>query len=325
LKADGSTRCRLAIRGFQQIDGVHFDASDKAAPVVCDVTIRAVLILAIMANWLAWIVDVEGAFLQGRSQNGELIFMKIPNGYQKFYPLYVMLKLLRTLYGLAQSAIQFWRECRMAMDGMNMAKNAVDPCLFYQWIDRQLIVILLWVDDFAIFGPDELVPGIKNHLLPLFNCKDAGEMNKYVGCRIKRDLENGWIRLTQPVKIQKFVDEYGIDIISNQVPSTPAERGSVLKKEGIDDDDDLLSPKDQARYRSATAVLLHMMRWSRAEVMNAVQDCSRYMQSARKSHNKALNRVRMYFVGTPLRGLFLKPTEMWDGKAGFQFIMNGFK
>jgi hypothetical protein len=82
LKADGSIRCRLAIRGFQQIDGVHFDASDKAAPVVCDVTIRVVLILAIMANWLAWIIDVEGAFLQGRFQNGEQISMKIPNGLQ---------------------------------------------------------------------------------------------------------------------------------------------------------------------------------------------------------------------------------------------------
>jgi hypothetical protein len=68
LRADGLTRCHLAIRGFQQIDGVHFDASDKAAPVVCDVTIRVMLILAIMANWLAWIVDVEGAFLQGRFQ-----------------------------------------------------------------------------------------------------------------------------------------------------------------------------------------------------------------------------------------------------------------
>jgi hypothetical protein len=155
---------------------------------------------------------------------------------------------------------------------------------------------------------DELVPGIKNELLSLFNCKDVGGMKEYVGCRVKRDRENGWIRLTQPVKIQKFVDEYGIDIISNRVPSTPAEPGSVLKKEGIDDDDDLLSPEDQARYRSATAVLLHMMRWSRAEVMNAVRDCSRYMQSARKSHNKALNRVMMYCVGTPLRGLFLKPT-----------------
>jgi hypothetical protein len=152
----------------------------------------------------------------------------------------------------------------MAMDGMNMVNNAVDPCLFYQWIDGQLIVILLWVDDFAIFGPDELVPGIKNELLSLFNCKDVAEMKQYVGCRIERDRENGWIHLTQPVKIQKFVDEYGIDIISNRVPSTPAEPGFVLKKGGIDDDDDLLSSEDQARYRSATAVLLHMMRWSRA-------------------------------------------------------------
>jgi hypothetical protein len=107
LKADGLTRCRLAIRGSQQIDGVHFDASDKAAPVVCDVTIRVMLILAIIANWLAWIVDVEGVLLQGRFQNGKQIFMKIPNGFQIFYSSYVMLKLLRTLYGLAQSAIQF--------------------------------------------------------------------------------------------------------------------------------------------------------------------------------------------------------------------------
>jgi hypothetical protein len=64
LKADGSIRCRLAIRGFQQIDGVHFDASDKADPVFCDVTIRVMLILAIMANWLAWIVDVRTTRLQ---------------------------------------------------------------------------------------------------------------------------------------------------------------------------------------------------------------------------------------------------------------------
>jgi hypothetical protein len=91
--------------------------------------------------------------------------MKNPNGFQKFYPSYVMLKLLHTLYGLAQVAIQFWRECQMAMDVMNMAKNAVDPCLFYQWIVGQVIVILLWGDDFAIFGPDELVPGIKNESL----------------------------------------------------------------------------------------------------------------------------------------------------------------
>jgi hypothetical protein len=111
-----------------------------------------------------------------------------------------MLKLLRTLYGLAQSAIQFWQECQMAMDAMNMAENAVNPCLFYQWVDGQLIVILLWVDNFLILGPDELVSGIKDGLLSLFNCKDVGvEMNEYVGCRDERDREAGWMRLIQPV------------------------------------------------------------------------------------------------------------------------------
>jgi hypothetical protein len=58
-------------------------------------------------------------------------------------------------------------------------------------------------------------------------------------------------------------------------------------------------------------------------VMNAVRDCSRYMQAARRSHNKALNRIMMYCVGTPLRGLLLMPNEMWDGSAVFQFIING--
>jgi hypothetical protein len=216
---------------------VHFDASDKAAPAVCDVTIRVMLVLAIKFNWLAWIVDVEGAFLQGRFQNGKQIFMKIPDGFQKFYPSYVVLKLLQTLYGLAQLAIQFWRECWMAMDAMNMAKNAVDPCLFYQWVDGQLIVILLLVDDFLILGPDELVPGIKDELLSLLNYKDVGKINEYVGCRVECNCEAGWMRLTQPVKIKKFVDEYGVVIFSNQIPSTPAESGSVLKKDGIDEDD----------------------------------------------------------------------------------------
>jgi hypothetical protein len=211
----------------------------------------------------------------------------------------------------------------MAMDAMNMAKNAVDPCLFYQWVDGQLIVILLWVDDFLILGPDNLVPGIKDELLSLFNCKDVGKMNEYVGCRVEHDCKTGWMRLTQPVKIQKFVDKYGIDIVSNQMPSTPVEPGSVLKKDGIDEDDLPLPPEEQFRYRSATAILLHMMRWSHPEVMNAVQDCSRYMQSARRSHTKALNQIMMYSLGTPLRGLLLMSTEMWDGMDGFQFIING--
>ena len=93
----------------------------------------------------------------------------------------------------------------------------------------------------------------------LFDCKDVGEMHEHVGCRVERNREEGWIRLTQPVKIQKFVNECNIDIKSNRIASTPAEPVSVLRKEGIGDDDNILSPEEQSRHRSATSIILYVM------------------------------------------------------------------
>jgi hypothetical protein len=40
-KADGT--CRARLRGYEQIDGLHFDSSDTSAPVVNDTTIRIVM------------------------------------------------------------------------------------------------------------------------------------------------------------------------------------------------------------------------------------------------------------------------------------------
>ena len=70
---------------------------------------------------------------------------------------------------------------------------------------------------------------------------------------------------------------------------TPAEPGSVLKSEGESIHDQELNHEEQKSYQSGTAILLHMMRWTRVETMNAVQDCSRYMKQARQSHLKALH------------------------------------
>jgi len=162
LKPNGDVRCRVAARGFRQKDGLNYDATDTSAPVICDISIRVALILMCMADWLPWIVDVEGAFLNGMFQNGERIFMKVPDGFQKYYPSYVVLKLLRTLYGLKQAAMQFWREARKAMRATEMTVNKADPCLFYRWKDEKLLLMLLWVDDFCIMGPKTMVSAPSN-------------------------------------------------------------------------------------------------------------------------------------------------------------------
>jgi hypothetical protein len=55
-------------------------------------------------------VDVKGAFLHGELEEGEIIHMKIPQGFEKHFPEGSVLLLLKCLYGLKQVAKAFWRQ-----------------------------------------------------------------------------------------------------------------------------------------------------------------------------------------------------------------------
>ncbi len=45
----------------------------------------------IMADWQGQIVDMKGAFLHGEFKDGEVIYMKVLHGFEKFYPDCVVL------------------------------------------------------------------------------------------------------------------------------------------------------------------------------------------------------------------------------------------
>ena len=77
----------------------HFDSSDKSAPVISEFAIRVMLVLVVMVSLHAELVDVEVVFLNGRYDNGEEIFVKVPDGMRKWYSPHILLRLLRTMYG----------------------------------------------------------------------------------------------------------------------------------------------------------------------------------------------------------------------------------
>jgi hypothetical protein len=75
-KANGTFRARLNARGYDQIDGEHYDDNTKAAPVVNEATIRIVMILMLMAGWYCELLDVKGAFLHGEFDKGQTIIWR---------------------------------------------------------------------------------------------------------------------------------------------------------------------------------------------------------------------------------------------------------
>ena len=69
-KANGTYRARFNARGFKKVEGVHYDTADISSPVTNDMSIRIVMVLTLMAGWIAKVVDVKGAFLHGVFNEG---------------------------------------------------------------------------------------------------------------------------------------------------------------------------------------------------------------------------------------------------------------
>jgi hypothetical protein len=132
-KSNGTYRAWINARGFEQVDGEHYDIDTKSSPVTSLVTIRIVMTLIVMTSRTAHLMDVYGAFLKGKFRGGEVIYMQIPQGFEKFYPKNVALLLLRTIYGLVHAALAFWRETVAAFGYMKYIRSKADPYLHFKW------------------------------------------------------------------------------------------------------------------------------------------------------------------------------------------------
>ena len=73
-----------------------------------------------------------------------------------------------------------------------------------------------------------------------------------------------------------------------------------------------MKDSDQKIYYFGFGKLLHMMKWSRPEISNAVRELSRFMKTATLAHMKAMKNVMNYTVATTEHGLLLKPNAELD-------------
>jgi hypothetical protein len=244
------------------------------------------------------LLDVKGAFLCGHFEIGERIYREVPQGFEGLNAKNIVLLLLKTIYGLKQAALEFWRELLKAFRHMEYGRSKADPCLYFRWTALGLILWLSWVIDCLVGGKDKGVKKAKVHMMELFDCDDVGELKEHVGCKVDYDREAGTMKLTQPVMIQSFQDEF--ELPEGEPSNTPAIPGTVMSEGEVRNQ---ANDKIQSTYRSGVGKLLHMMRWTRPEIMNSVRELSRFVGRALLSHVIAMYRVMKYCRNTPEQGL----------------------
>jgi hypothetical protein len=180
-----------------------------------------------------------------------------------------------------------------------------------------LVLWLSWVDDCLLLGPKKELMELKKQIMDAVECDDGGEVTEYVGCKLDWDKQKGTLKFTQPVLLQSFKDEFGTE--GSDMPITPGVPMKALQLGGKES----VSGSRRTYYRSGVGKLMHLRRWSRPEMMNAVRDLSRYNTNGSEDHINAMHRAMRYAMSTPNRGLTLSPTGTWNGDPTYKFKIRG--
>ena len=147
IRRNGKFRARLVACGYSQIPGVDF--TENYSPVIHDISARILIIIMIIYGLQGKLVDVETAFLYGDLE--EEVYMDCPEGMVDVKEDEALL-LQSTIYGLVQSARQYYKKATKILKDLGFLGGTVDPCLFHRETEKGKVYFGLYVDDNLLIG-----------------------------------------------------------------------------------------------------------------------------------------------------------------------------
>ena len=159
-------------------------------------------------------------------------------------------------------------------------------------------------------GPTEAINEAIKEVQQKFSItRSPGKLQEYIGCSITYMPDNMGFWLTQP-DLVKSLNLYDIKV--KKQPLTPGTPGKALKR-ATDEDDTILTIKEQKIYRSLTRKLMYLIKHSRPDIANALCEVSKNMDRENQEHLMELYKAVSFVLGTKDRGLALQPDlkQLW--------------
>ena len=152
-------------------------------------TFRVALGRMMMENLNCTLVAVETAFLYGEIE--EEIFMEVPVGMKEVFSSpdetdkeNTCYQLLNGIYGLCQSARQFWKRLvsEMVKTDVGFKISEADPCLLYRENNLGICMIIIYVEEMMVIGHKESIIDVQKRVEKVFSIKPETNLTDYLGC-----------------------------------------------------------------------------------------------------------------------------------------------
>ncbi|KAJ4718927.1 Retrovirus-related Pol polyprotein from transposon TNT 1-94 [Melia azedarach] len=175
--SDGSIskfKARLVAKGFHQTPGIDF--LETFSPVAKAAIVRVLLSIAVMKGWSIRQIDINNAFLNGELT--EIVYMHQPKGFiNSAFPQHVC-KLNKALYGLKQASRAWFDKLKSTILQWGFSNSRADTSLFVKHTSSSFLLVLIYVDDILVTGPNvHVTDNFILHLNSAFALKDLGSFS----------------------------------------------------------------------------------------------------------------------------------------------------
>jgi hypothetical protein len=287
---DPKGRARLVVCGnFERKADV-----ETFAAVVNMTMVKIFFMVVASQDWECQQYDFEAAFLNGELKERD-VYIRQPPGFTDGTRR--VCKLLKTLYGLRDSPLVWFREVTQLMRSLGFEPLSSDACVFVN--KDKSVWIMVYVDDMAIAAATrEQIEAIARQLGEAFSLDALGDIKKFVGLRIIRDRNLRTITISQLPYIQRVLEMKGWENLKGV--------GSPLD---VNIKYDLDAPEIEEKEKEEYLELVGSAQWvsnnTRPDVAYAANHLGRHRQKPTRQHADQLKRVWRYISGTKKLGLIL--------------------
>lgn len=317
IKRDGTYKARLCVQGCTMEHGVDYDQ-------VFSSTLRyssARSIFAIAARFGLHLrsVDLTAAYLQGAFIDKEVVYCRMPPGYETHDKLGHpnVIRVDKPIYGIPQSGRRLQRPLIewFKQNGFTSLADA-DPCVFYRDGDNgERVIVGCYVDNLQIassvpFNDDGSVP--QGTILHEFYSKfsadwdivDEGPLVDLLGIELLEH-EDGSITIHQSTYISKMIDRFmpnGVPkhVQKNSVPYSDSFLSNMvdaLSKEAGD------HPELVKAFQQRVGSLMYCCTATRPDITYVVHQLCKCMQKPTPALMRETDHVFAYLYRSRLIGL----------------------
>ena len=306
-------KVRLVVRGFTQQYSV--DYNETYAPVARLASLRLILAIAACRGWDIDIFDFHSAFLNGKLDEDEVIFMELPPGFDK-QGRDLVARLCVALYGSKQGALKWYcRLCSMLHD-LGFTRMEVDWGVFVVMIAHHILILASHVDNCMVTGSSStLIKVFKEEISMHFKITDLGPISWLLGMKVTCDRKARTISLSQESYINAILTKYNFaDAKPVTIPLDPHIQLSELQCPKTTSE---IACMQNVPYRQAVSSLIHLTTGTRPDITFTTSFISQFNANPGWDHWEAIKQIYLshYLIG--MKSLALTFRTQAQGLVGY--------